>query len=130
MDAKKIQAWLESVSIESEDLEEICYAIANDMAEDANCKGMLAQVEFMIQHCGGFDCAVRTLEEALGLKASLLSSSGTNEVPAKHKLTINFGERGPNPVETFEFNTEGELDAFLLGMNMAEGWDGFEIVED
>jgi|TARA_B110000483_G_scaffold30536_1_gene37074 hypothetical protein len=40
-------------------------------------------------------------------------------------VTIAWGERNyqnDNPIKTFRFNTEKELDAFLQGVNEANGW--------
>jgi len=40
-------------------------------------------------------------------------------------VTIAWGERNyqnDNPITTFRFNTEKELDAFLQGVNEANGW--------
>ena len=32
----------------------------------------------------------------------------------------------PQDADYYEFDTQAELNAFLLGANEAEGWDGFE----
>ncbi len=44
----------------------------------------------------------------------------------KPSVTIAWGERNSrdndNPIRTFRFNTEGELDAFLEGVSECLGW--------
>ena len=43
----------------------------------------------------------------------------------KPSVTIAWGERNlqnDNPIRTFRFNTEKELDAFLQGVNECDGW--------
>jgi hypothetical protein len=49
-----------------------------------------------------------------------------------HKITILWGqdhEDGDEP-KTYEFATEGELDAFRLGIDEMDGWLGYEFVEE
>jgi hypothetical protein len=44
---------------------------------------------------------------------------------SKPSVTIAWGERNSgndNPIRTFRFNTEGELDAFLEGVSECLGW--------
>ena len=43
----------------------------------------------------------------------------------KASVTIAWGERNSqndNPIRTFRFNTEKELDAFLQSVNECQGW--------
>jgi uncharacterized Zn ribbon protein len=48
------------------------------------------------------------------------------------KFAILWGE-DPDPEATpseYEFKTQDEVDAFWLGVNEAEGWDGYRLIED
>ena len=48
-------------------------------------------------------------------------------------ITIQWGtvaSREDNPPKTYEFNTQAELDAFLLGIDEMDGWMEYEVVED
>ena len=51
----------------------------------------------------------------------------------KQSVTILWGQNpkadGREPIE-YEFNTEGELKAFLKGIAEADGWEGWDEIED
>ena len=49
------------------------------------------------------------------------------------KITIKWGSFTPDedrPVETYEFATQAELDAFNLALNEADGWMDYDVIED
>jgi hypothetical protein len=49
----------------------------------------------------------------------------------KHDITILWGESPQHDAEpiTYEFDTYHELKAFVMGIREAEGWNGWEEVE-
>ena len=49
------------------------------------------------------------------------------------KATIAFGsseEAREQTKDTYEFSTQAELDAFMLGVDAASGWMDYEVCED
>ena len=59
----------------------------------------------------------------------------TKEKPAtftadKYKISILWGEAPEDDAKpkTYSFKTKSELDAFILGINEMDGWQGWEIV--
>ncbi|MHA2063245.1 MAG: hypothetical protein ACXABY_02570 [Candidatus Thorarchaeota archaeon] len=50
-------------------------------------------------------------------------------------ITIRWGaypisEEDERPVDTIEFDTQVELDAYMKGVNDMDGWAGYTIMED
>jgi len=55
----------------------------------------------------------------------------TNKVEVTIKWGAYYADGDPDqPITTYEFDTEGELKAFLEGIDEMDGWAGYEIVED
>ena len=48
----------------------------------------------------------------------------------KVKITWGVTSLGDDQTKTYEFDTEKELDAFLYGVDEANGWLEYEIIEE
>jgi hypothetical protein len=56
------------------------------------------------------------------------------EITFPHSVRILWGSKShqgdDDPIWEYRFATEAELTAFMLGVNAAEGWLGYQMVED